>query len=99
MMIQIPHAIGAGLFLMSLAPGCQNIPSTNTPTPPEDSRPVCITNVLLQSPDESIPCNINPPMTLSFVFDSLDDDVCLDAGGNIFTSTQNGLRICFDIDY
>lgn len=77
--------------------GCSTIHSATEASTQPPAKPDCLASVLLDTPDSTTPCDMNPPLTISFLFTG-DDALCDDAGGDIFTNAT-GQHLCFDADY
>ena len=102
MMIQIPHALGAGLFALSLI--CPQPDAPEAPNAPEAPYiPACADEVVLMpSYDWDLNCDMNPPQILAYRMDDpgpIQIEQCHDAGGRVLDDPVYMTSYCIDLDY
>lgn len=80
---------------------CLPIDCTGTDAP--KPKPPCTEqHIILDGPDSPTLCDVSPPQVLSYWLDDpgpIQEQDCLDAGGQIMTDDLVERTLCLDIDY
>lgn len=102
MMIQFQHALGGGLFALSLM--CPSPDAPEAPQAPQAPNFDCSGEVVLMPTiDFDLHCDMNPPQILASRLDDdpsgAQDELCHHAGGRVLYIPETDQFLCINMDY